>query len=274
MASTVEPRFAFGRNWKQFSKTIDEDRITAAIVGLSSLLRDNNLAGRTFLDIGCGSGLSSIAALRLNAKVLAFDFDQDSVEAARANLTRFAPGDAWRVERGSALDADYMTRAGQFDIVHAWGVLHHTGDMWRAIEIAAAAVTPGGRLALALYNDQGGASLRWRAIKKAYVQAPSLLRMLIVLGVGAFFELRSALFRLVRLQNPLPFAKWRRRKADRGMSYWHDLVDWVGGYPFEVAKPEEVFDFLRERGFLLAGLKTRGGHSGCNEFLFVKSRQP
>jgi 2-polyprenyl-6-hydroxyphenyl methylase/3-demethylubiquinone-9 3-methyltransferase len=58
------------------------------------------------------------------------------------------------------------------------------------------------------------------------------------------------------------------------MSYWHDLIDWVGGYPFEVAKPEEVFDFCRERGFQLVELATAGGGPGNNQFVFQRRDQP
>jgi hypothetical protein len=54
------------------------------------------------------------------------------------------------------------------------------------------------------------------------------------------------------------------------MSRWHDLIDWVGGYPFEVASPEQIFDFCRERGLSLKRLKTCGGGSGCNQFVFEK----
>jgi hypothetical protein len=52
------------------------------------------------------------------------------------------------------------------------------------------------------------------------------------------------------------------------MSRWHDLVDWVGGYPFEVAKPETVFEFFRGRGFELEWMLTCAGKPGCNQFVF------
>lgn len=60
-------------------------------------------------------------------------------------------------------------------------------------------------------------------------------------------------------------------KNNRGMSAWRDIVDWAGGYPFEVAKPEEVFDFFQAKGFSLKKLKTCAGGLGCNEFVFVKN---
>jgi 2-polyprenyl-6-hydroxyphenyl methylase/3-demethylubiquinone-9 3-methyltransferase len=250
---------------------IDDDRIEAAVSNLCRLIDEERLEGKRFLDIGCGSGLSSLAAARLGALVHAFDYDPDSVATAIALRERWAvESSRCIVEQGSVLDADYMARLGSFDIVYSWGVLHHTGEMWQALDRAAAAVKPEGKLALALYNNQGGASRRWLAIKRRYVRGSALTRILIAFTVGAYFEGRAALGRLVRLQNPLPFQDWKLRREERGMSVFYDLIDWVGGYPFEVAKPEEVFSFLRHRGFVLAGMKTCAGGHGCNEFLFVR----
>ncbi len=168
------------------------------------------------------------------------------------------------------LDTNYMQSLGVFDVVYAWGVLHHTGNMWQGVKLAADRVGPRGRLVIALYNDQGYASRYWKGVKRLYVGGPSALRWSLVFGAGIWFEGRAALSRLLRGKNPLPFADWRDRKQERGMSVWHDLIDWVGGYPFEVAKPEEALDFLRPLGFELVGLKTCAGGIGCNEFLFAK----
>lgn len=270
-------RFAFGRNWQRFAGLVTEERIQASVDSLRALLRlapEADLAGKRLLDIGCGSGLSSLAALRLDAEVTAFDYDEDSVATTRLLLQQLAPANArYAVQQGSVLDPELMAALGRFDLVYSWGVLHHTGEMWRAIDLAAAAVAPGGHLALALYNDQGGASRRWAAVKQAYVRGGPVRRWALVFAVGLYFELRSALVRGLRLENPLPFKAWRRHRQDRGMSVWHDLVDWVGGYPFEVAKPEEVLDRLMPQGFTLVGLSTRAGGHACNEFLFRRAAQ-
>ena len=264
-------RFQFGQNWREFLNTLDDERIAVAEASLKGMLGKESLAGLAFLDIGSGSGLFSLAARRLGARVHSFDYDPESVACTEELRQRYFPEDPdWKVERASVLDRDYVHSLGTFDIVYSWGVLHQTGEMWQALEIVSTRVQEDGQLFISIYNDQGGASNRWRMVKRLYNRLPALLRPLIVLAVGVYWEMRSFLIRLVRFQNPLPFADWEKKKQARGMSVWHDLVDWVGGYPHEVAKPEQVFDFFFERGFTLMRLTTDGGGHGCNEYVFLK----
>lgn len=267
-----EGRFPFGRNWQHFVNSLDEDRIIRATHSLIRMLGLVNLEGKSFLDVGCGSGLYSLAARHIGARVVSFDLDPHSVACAKELKRRYFPDDYnWKVERGSVLDESYLRSLGQFDVVYSWGVLHHTGDLWPSLRNVAPLVSEGGKLFIAIYNDQGGASRRWAVVKRLYNKYPQPMKFMIVLSLGAFFELRSALIKTIRLQNPLPFKDWRERTEDRGMSTWTDLVDWVGGYPFEVAKPEDIFDFFREKGFVLERLKTCGGGHGCNEFVFQRN---
>lgn len=263
-------RFKFGKNWKNFSKLLDSKRLKYSIMNIEEFIGRKSLEGSTFLDIGCGSGLSSVSAVSLGAEVYAFDYDLDSVKTTEKNLEHFSKGKSWEVSQGSILDLEYISKLCKFDIVYSWGVLHHSGDMWKALENSSLLVNEKGLLAISIYNDQGGASVRWNNIKKAYNRLPDILKPILVLMIGLFFEIRSFIIRILKLQNPLPFKDWKKRKHERGMSVWHDLVDWVGGYPFEVAKPEEIFVFFKSRGFELEYLKTCGGGHGCNEYLFRK----
>jgi SAM-dependent methyltransferase len=266
---TSGQRFGFGENWTRFLTTLTEQRIAQAEVSLENMLGAGSVRGRSFLDLGCGSGLFSLAARRLGARVHSFDYDPHSVACATELRRRYFPDDSnWQVEEGSALDPKYLASLGTFDIVYSWGVLHHTGAMWEALHNASLSVSPGGRLFVSIYNDQGTASRRWLAVKRTYNRMPANLRFLLLWPVLVQTWWRRSLKDLLRLR---PFESWRREGRERGMSAWYDLVDWVGGYPFEVAKPEQIFEFYRARGFTLEKLTTCAGSMGCNEFVFVKS---
>lgn len=268
-----DDRFAFGQNWSAFLRVLDDDRINEAVSSLRDMLGCQDLDGLTFLDVGSGSGLFSLAAVRLGAeRVHSFDYDTNSVGCTN-ELRRLYGGSGanWKVEHGSALDAEYLSALGRFDVVYSWGVLHHTGDMWSALENATSTVADGGRLFIAIYNDQGVRSLLWRGVKRLYNALPPALRLPFTLVVMVPREVLAAL-KAVSRGRPFDYIRgWTNYKSSRGMSRWHDLVDWVGGYPFEVATPDEIFEFVRDRGFDLDRIRTCGGRLGCNEYVFVRS---
>jgi len=277
--SPDDERFAFGHNWKRFLATIDQQRIDAAQQSLLTLLHTDNLHERRFLDAGSGSGLFSLAATRLGADVISFDMDPECVACNRELQQRFCTGvSQWKILSGSILDEGFLRTLGTFDIVYCWGAVHNTGSMWNAIENLAPLVARGGTLVLAIFNDQLYISRAWRGVKRVYQRLPRMLRPLFVIAVGLstfvkrlVVTLLAILLRLLTFRNPVtPVGNWIRETHSRGMHGWYDLVNWVGGWPFEVARPEEVFRFLRDRGFTLQELTTSSGH-GCNEFVFVRN---
>jgi 2-polyprenyl-6-hydroxyphenyl methylase/3-demethylubiquinone-9 3-methyltransferase len=262
-------RFSFGRNWRRYAAIVDEDRIRCAMAAMSASLGD--LRGRTFLDIGCGSGIHVISAARLGAsRIHAFDYDADSVECTRTLAGAHLPPKARAsitIERGDALDERYMRAIGTFDVVYAWGVLHHTGNMWKALELATLPLSDTGTLLVALYNDQGAWSRGWKAMKAAYVRVP-LLRPLILAGVFGPREIAKLI-----VKTPTRYIReWRSYRDKRGMSRWYDILDWAGGYPFEVASREAVREFYAMRQFSTTVTADCGGGNGCNEFRVARAR--
>jgi SAM-dependent methyltransferase len=264
-------RFAFGANWSRFIECVDEQRVQSAEASMVAMIggRDS-IEGRAFLDAGSGSGLSSLAAIRLGAaRVHSFDYDENSVGTTAELKNRFAPRDAkWTIERGDILDKKYVASLGSWDVVYSWGVLHHTGNMWEAIANACDLVADGGLLFIAIYNDQGRKTRWWRKIKRLY-SASAFGRAIVTSAFIPYWAVRGVAGDLMRLHNPL--RRYRAYRSERGMSIIHDWIDWLGGYPFEAARPEDVFRYVIERGFVLRNLTTSGGGLGCNEFVFERT---
>jgi 2-polyprenyl-6-hydroxyphenyl methylase/3-demethylubiquinone-9 3-methyltransferase len=264
-----DERFEFGRNWQGLVRSLTPEQIEGSVTAMSEVLGVEHLSG-SFLDVGSGSGLSSLAAVRLGAdRVVSIDLDPNSVAATEELRRRFAVGgERWTVAEGSALDTDLITSLGEFDVVYSWGVLHHTGHQWRALDNVARAVRPGGVLWIALYNDQGWRSDVWRSVKRAYVRQSPAVQGAMVAVAMAWYETKAALRATASGRSPL--TPWRERKNQRGMTVYRDWVDWVGGYPFEVTKPDELVAWSLRNDFRLRRLRTVGGGWGCNEYVFDK----
>ncbi len=262
-------RFRFGENWSRFLEVLDEERIREAELSLRALLRAEDLEGMSFLDAGSGSGLFSLAAHRLGARVCSFDYDPDSVECAHRLRRRFAPDtDRWRIERGSVLDEEFLAGLGTFDVVYSWGVLHHTGAMHEAIRRAARRVEPEGLLAIALYRRTRLCGL-WKVEKRLYTASPPWLQS----AAKSLWKLRVRLAFFLKGKSYREMVDGYVRR--RGMDHDRDVHDWLGGYPYESIHPDECERFVEELGFELwnenvVTRKIRLGlsGSGCDEFVF------
>ncbi len=259
--------FSFGPNWSDFvAGQLNSVREQRALDSIRRFLGREDLDGLSFLDIGCGSGLFSLAAGRLGAsQITSLDVDPFSVRCCEQLRESAGSHSHWRIEHGSVLDAAFLSRFEPADIVYAWGSLHHTGQMWQAIRNAAALVRPGGLLYLAIYNrvEGRGSSEYWVRQKKAYNEASATGKR-----VREWLHcLRYTIIpQVIRLRNPL--SEIRNYGRDRGMNYWIDLRDWLGGYPYEYASTQEVFRFCHhELGMELINLASTNT-LGTNEFLF------
>lgn len=260
-------RFKFGKNWLSFIKTLNVERINNAENSLKEFLKCESLNNKTFIDIGSGSGMFSLAAKNLGANVFSFDYDGSSVESTQILKEKYYPtDDNWKVTQGSVLDKDFLNSLGTYDIVYSWGVLHHTSAMWEAIGNVIPLAKPDGEIFIALYNDQGPTSKKWLKVKQIYNKG--FWGKLFISSILITYFFANFIFYSLK-QGKSPFKQWKSYKQQRGMSVYHDWHDWLGGLPFEVASNEKVVDFFNERGFYLKKLRTNNG-LGCNQYVFKK----
>ena len=175
----------------------------------------------------------------------------------------------FRRRQGSILEADYVRSLGTFDVVYAWGVLHHTGALHQALGAAARLVSPGGLFAFALYHRTLMCGL-WRREKRWYSAAsPQAQR-----------RARAVYVALLRTRFLLAGRDFRAHVAGyqsaRGMDFMHDVHDWMGGYPYESILAPEVDALMRRLGFARVRatdtpLTTGLFGSGCDEYLYRRA---
>jgi len=264
----VSSHYEFGKNWKDYSKKIDRQAIDEAEKGLLSLISKQDLEGKSLLDIGSGSGLHSLAALNLGVRsVVAIDIDQNSAETTVNTLKNNSHHSNADVRIVSILDSE-ARKLGQFDIVYSWGVLHHTGAMWEAIEKASGHVRPGGRFVIAIYRKTP-LCWAWKVEKRIFTNGNKLVRSLIRIPYIAAYFIRLG----ITGTNPFKFV--RDYDKYRGMNFYNDIDDWLGGYPYESATETEIISYMKELGFeseYVSKLHPKLGlfGTGCSEFRFRK----
>jgi 2-polyprenyl-3-methyl-5-hydroxy-6-metoxy-1,4-benzoquinol methylase len=262
-------KFSFGENWKRFLGELTEQKLSYAKKSLVSFIDLKSLKNKVFIDAGCGSGLYSLAAIRLSAKkVISFDVDFNSVNCAKYLREKHKIGNKrWEIRAGSLLNKKFLKRLGKADIVYSWGVAHHTGKMHDALENLGLMVKNKGILYLAIYNNFQGfplSSKNWLKIKKFYADSPGTLRKCMELAYCSYYGLGLTL----ALKNPFRYMS-EYGKNNRGMSFYRDACDWLGGYPYEYASIREITDFFEKRNFKVLKVKPTK-REGCNEYLFLR----
>lgn len=262
--------YEFGQNWAEYAKDISSVHLSKAKEDFARLFDGIDLKGKSFVDIGSGSGVHALSALRLGVSSLtAVDIDRNSNITTGKTLEENWKDDNYRIINASILDGKTLENE-TFDIVYSWGVLHHTGDMWSAIENAAQKVKKDGVFALAIYKKSPFCGA-WKVEKKIYSSLPKLLQY----PFDWLYGLAQILGLLVSGKNPAQYIRTYREK--RGMKWMTDIRDWLGGYPYESASPDEIKSFLEPKGFeLISEFNTRPCPafgilgSGCAEYVFKK----
>lgn len=263
--------FSFGKNWKNFLKHLNNKRIEKAENSLIVFLNGKeNIVGKTFIDVGCGSGLFSLVAYRLGAgKVVSIDIDDASVACAKYLREKVGKPEQWEIKTGSVLNKNFLNSLDTFDIVYSWGVLHHTGNMYQAIENITHLVHSMGKLYIAIYNDNRkkleGTSSFWLKAKRRYNKSGKVVKMIIEIIYTAYYIIGL----MANWKNPIIYIK--NYHSFRGMNFMSDIKDWLGGYPYEYASIEKIISFLDTLGFACSKYTTARS-IGCNEFLFTKKQ--
>ena len=98
-----------------------------------------------------------------------------------------------------------------YDVVHAWGVLHHTGNMARALRICADLVRPGGYMIVSIYNHHWTSPL-WKKLKQVYCFSPKTIKKIIVYSFAP----------LIWAAKLCVTKNWPSKK-ERGMDFFFDV---------------------------------------------------
>lgn len=269
MAAYEKVGFSFGRNWQSYRRNIQrrkDDRLAVqmAINDIVEWLGQETVRGKTVVDVGCGSGIHSLAFHLLGARrIVSFDMDPDSVAATITFWASAGEPNNWKIVQGSVLDDEFMNGLGSFDIVYSWGVLHHTGDMWRAIGKCRTLIGPEGLFWMSIYTKGPNYSAHV-AVKERFNAASWFGQKRMIWKIIA-----KRMAKLTRTgQNPF---KWNKMKQ-RGMTSYHDLIDWLGGLPYEVAGKDEIEAYCCSTGLQLVKSNIRG-EGACSIYLLKPLKQ-
>lgn len=262
IVKTMSPngKFSFGKNWCDYVDKLTDDIVKIHKDNLFTYYTDYDFKDKSILDIGCGSGLSSLSFNILGCKsLLSIDVDPNSIIAAyklKNNFKKLVLTECdWEIKEQSILDDNFVNNSRKFDLVYSWGVLHHTGDMWTAIDNASKLVNDGGILHLALYVS-GNRYNDDLMLKYLYNMTDENGKIKLIYDWLYYYHI-SKNIDIFQINN-------------RGMNKYNDCIDWLGGLPYEVCNPSVLDYFLEKKGFVKIFYKPALGQGGNFICLYKK----
>ena len=260
-------RFSFGANWTSFNFISGPQQLEYSKLHLENLIGTKSIANVKIIDIGSGSGLHAQSFLELGAKfVKCIDIDRESVQTTIDRLNAYS-ADTWSVEIADILDIEVVERE-KYDVVFSWGVLHHTGNLFLALQNASNFCKPGGLLVLAIYRKTWLCNF-WKLEKRLYNNCPLFFRRIIDLAFASLILIAKWIL------GTSPRTHIQEYSKRRGMDFMTDIRDWLGGFPYESANPKQIENILADKGFFLLHSNIRKRQigffgSGCNEYVFQR----
>ena len=263
--------FKFGKNWKEYLEKTNDQNILYASRDLETILGTNNIKNKSFLDIGCGSGIHSLSALTLGAKyVESFDLDPINIKNTQNFIEKWWEEKNYDIYQNNILDNNVQNK--KFDIIYSWGVLHHTGNLELAIKNSLKYCKSGSILFLALYEKTYYCEI-WKKIKKFYNSSNKFTKFSILYSYIIF----KIIVLILLFKNPYKHIRdYQNNEQNRGMLFFNDQVDWVGGYPYESITKKELETIVGEDFSLRFYNKSKTGilrsllGNGCSIYTFEK----
>ncbi len=253
-------KFSFGKNWQAYSKNaLTKKSLMDFKHDFDELFNGIDFKNKKFIDIGFGQGLAILIAAEKGADVVGIDIDANNIKALNITLQEMGRVKVPKTDIVSILDDDYVNRyKSNYDIVHSWGVLHHTGNMTKGFDNACDLVATNGYFICSIYNRHWSSPI-WKIIKYLYNISPLICQQLIN---GFFYPIIFIAKWIVTGKNP--------KQKERGMNFFYDVIDWIGGYPYEYATENEIIELVSKKGFVCIKSCPAAVPTGCNEFVFER----